>query len=279
MTKKYGWLAAALSVVLAGCGKQPVEEALSKNDRGAVAKALEAGGDVNATTSSGDTPLLMATRLGQSSSAQGLIENGADLTARDQDGNRLRLDFDVGLGALGSDSSKASGRFALTSALRFNPSTRGLHLQDPRIENVDVPALGGAMNASARAMLNSWLAEYAREEPVYRLDNSLTRDSGRYVWEVPDENLWKFYVRARAVDKASNTGEHIWSQKDSDGKDKPAEVIVDLETPAASINKVRGGNTPKSGGGSDTAPKLPGTGTGTDLPKPTGGTPPLPELP
>ena len=29
------------------------------------------------------------------------------------------------------------------------------------------------MNSSARAMLNSWLAEYAREEPVYRLDNSL----------------------------------------------------------------------------------------------------------
>lgn len=117
-------------------------------------------------------------------------------------------------------------------------------------------------------------------EIKYRLDNNLTRDSGRYVWEVPDENLWKFYVRARAVDKASNTGEHIWGQKDTDGKDKPTEVIVDLETPAASINKVRGGNTPKTGGGTDTAPKLPGgTGTGTDLPKPTGGTPPLPELP
>jgi len=90
-----------------------------------------------------------------------------------QDGNRLRLDFDLGLGALGSDSSKSSGHFALTSALRFDPSTRGLHLQEPKIEQVDVPALGGAMTTSARALLNSWLAEYAREEPVYRLDNSL----------------------------------------------------------------------------------------------------------
>ena len=90
-----------------------------------------------------------------------------------QDGNRLRLDFDVGLGALGSDSSKASGRFALTSALRFDPSTRGLHLLDPRIEQVDVPALGGVMNASSRALLNSWLSEYAREEPFYRFGNSL----------------------------------------------------------------------------------------------------------
>lgn len=88
-------------------------------------------------------------------------------------GGRLRLDFDVGLGALGSDSSRPSGHFALTSALRFDPTTRGLHLQDPTIEQVNVPALGGMMNSSTRGLLNSWLADYARDEPVYRLDNSL----------------------------------------------------------------------------------------------------------
>jgi len=87
--------------------------------------------------------------------------------------NRLRLDFDLGLGALGSDSSQPTGRFALTSALRFDPNTRGLHLQDPVIENVDVATLGGVMNASSRGLLNLWLADYAREEPVYRFDNSL----------------------------------------------------------------------------------------------------------
>ena len=41
-----------------------------------------------------------------------------------------------------------------------------------RIVSVDVPALGGVMNDSARAALNSWLLDYAREEPVYRLDDS-----------------------------------------------------------------------------------------------------------
>lgn len=86
---------------------------------------------------------------------------------------RLRLDFDLGLGALGSDSSRPTGRFALTSALRFDPSTRGLHLQEPAIEHVDVRALGGVMNATSRQMLNSWLVDYARDEPVYRFDNSL----------------------------------------------------------------------------------------------------------
>jgi hypothetical protein len=90
-----------------------------------------------------------------------------------QGSNRLRLDFDLGIGALGSDSSRPSGHFALTSALRYDPTTRGLHLQDPMIEQVNVPSLGGMMNSSARGLLNNWLAGYARDEPVYRFDNSL----------------------------------------------------------------------------------------------------------
>jgi hypothetical protein len=68
-------------------------------------------------------------------------------------------------------------------------------------------------------------------EIKYRLDNNLSRTSGRYSWEVPDEKVWKFWVRARAVDKAANVGEHMW----------PQEVIVDLEKPSATIDRVRGG--------------------------------------
>lgn len=90
-----------------------------------------------------------------------------------QGSSRLRLDFDLGIGTLGSDSSRPSGHFALTSALRYDPSTRGLHLQDPAIEHIDVPSMGGVMNSTARGLLNNWLADYARDEPVYRFDNSL----------------------------------------------------------------------------------------------------------
>lgn len=79
-------------------------------------------------------------------------------------------------------------------------------------------------------------------EIKYRLDNNLTRTTGRYAWEVPDEKVWKFWVRARAVDKAANIGEHVWQQ----------EVIVDLEKPQATIDRVRGGTpAPK------TAPEKP----------------------
>ena len=85
---------------------------------------------------------------------------------------RLRMDLDIGIGGLGQDSRAPSGHFALESGLRFDAGTHGLHLDNPEIVLVDVPTLGGMMNNSARSMLNAWLLDYAREEPVYRLDDS-----------------------------------------------------------------------------------------------------------
>ncbi|MCS7020235.1 MAG: hypothetical protein NZU63_00230 [Gemmataceae bacterium] len=82
-------------------------------------------------------------------------------------------------------------------------------------------------------------------EIKYRLDNLPNSSVGRYVWEVPDQQLWKFWIRARAVDKAANTTEFVW----------PQEVIVDLEKPSATINKVRSSR--------------PGGATGPDTPPPT----------
>jgi hypothetical protein len=87
--------------------------------------------------------------------------------------HRLRLDFDVGVGTLGSHPSQSSGHFAVASGLRFDPGTRGLHLDQPTLESVDMPTLGGAMNATGRDLVNRWLADYARDEPVYRFDDSL----------------------------------------------------------------------------------------------------------
>jgi hypothetical protein len=76
-------------------------------------------------------------------------------------------------------------------------------------------------------------------EIKYRLDNNLTKETGRYVWEVPDTDLWKFWVRIRATDKAANTGEHVWDR----------EVVIDLTTPAAGVQGVRPGKGPAGGPG------------------------------
>jgi hypothetical protein len=99
-----------------------------------------------------------------------------------QGSSRLQLDFDIGVGGLGRDSRQPAGHFALQSGLRFDSSTRGLHLDNPAIIQVNVPALGGMMNDNARSALNRWLVDYARDEPVYQLDNDLLgRMAGRRI--------------------------------------------------------------------------------------------------
>lgn len=90
-----------------------------------------------------------------------------------QGSTRLRLDFDVGFGALGADARTPSGHIAVASGLRFNPQTRGLHLDNPSLESMEAPKLGGVLGASGRDLVNRWLQHYARDEPVYQLDDSV----------------------------------------------------------------------------------------------------------
>ncbi len=87
-------------------------------------------------------------------------------------GGRLHLEFDMGMTGMGTGNRDPSGHVVVESGLRFDAATHGLHMDNPEITDVDVPALGGAMSGTARAMLNSWLLDYARQEPVYRLDDS-----------------------------------------------------------------------------------------------------------
>ena len=95
-----------------------------------------------------------------------------------QGSQRLRLDFDVGFGAMGRDSHAPAGHFAVASGLRYDFNTRGLHLDQPTLESIDVPSMGGALNANGRDLVNRWLADYARDEPVYRFDDSLLQRLG-----------------------------------------------------------------------------------------------------
>ena len=98
--------------------------------------------------------------------------------------DRLQMDFDVGIGGFGMTSGTVAGHVALQSGLRFDPQTRGLHLSEPALTDVDIPVLGGRMGDTTRGALNQWLADYAREEPVYRLDdNAWGRLAGRTIGE------------------------------------------------------------------------------------------------
>lgn len=89
-----------------------------------------------------------------------------------QGDTRLRLEFDIGMGALGSEGAP-TGHLALASGLRYDPSTQGLHLVDPDLQQFDLPGSGALLKGGARGVVNGLLAEYARSEPVYRLDPDL----------------------------------------------------------------------------------------------------------
>lgn len=89
--------------------------------------------------------------------------------------NRLRLDMDIGFRGLGSDGGSPVGRFAVASGIRFDARTRGLHLADPSLEAIEIPRLGGALNSTGRDLVNRWLRDYARDEPVYTLDDVYAR--------------------------------------------------------------------------------------------------------
>lgn len=58
--------------------------------------------------------------------------------------SRLHLEFDTGFGVLRSDSRAPAGHVPVSSGLRYDVSERGLFLDAPTLESVDVPELGGA---------------------------------------------------------------------------------------------------------------------------------------
>jgi hypothetical protein len=84
--------------------------------------------------------------------------------------NRLHLDFDVGIDGLGMRGDTPAGHFAITSGLRYDTAKQALYLEEPSLESAELPLLGGRMNATGRDLINGWLRDYARTEPVYRLD-------------------------------------------------------------------------------------------------------------
>lgn len=87
--------------------------------------------------------------------------------------HRLRLDFDIGIGAPGRDSRVPAGHLALASGLRYDASSRGLHLDSPSIESLQLPDAGFALGTTGRELVDRWLQDYAAREPVYQFDDSL----------------------------------------------------------------------------------------------------------
>jgi hypothetical protein len=111
--------------------------------------------------------------------------------------------------------------------------------------------------------------EYSEDGQKWKPIAAKTANTGRYTWEITDKKLWKFFVRGSATDMAGNTKLVTYT----DDKNLPAPVLVDLDKPSGSVDKVNPNGPPSAqpipqGVSSDT-PGVGGGGvTGVSAPPP-----------
>lgn len=92
-------------------------------------------------------------------------------------GNRLNLAFDLAVATAGGAPSPI-GHVSLSSALRYDNARQGFFLDQPEIEDFQPAHSGARLDASTRELLNAWLVDYARKQPIYRIDPSIANLMG-----------------------------------------------------------------------------------------------------
>lgn len=152
------------------------------------------------TLASAATPSVLRFDAGQLQAAaqagfpmeESLLQGFASLTLSDPDvriptpGERVRLQMNYDI-ALTTGERLEYGNVVVSSGLRYDPATRGLHLVDPQLEHLGTGAGGRGLPGGSREVLQDLIREYARTRPLYRLSaeelaqvpGTLTADSLR----------------------------------------------------------------------------------------------------
>lgn len=83
-------------------------------------------------------------------------------------GDRVQMDlaYDVKLVTAGTAET---GRFTVSSGLRYDPATRGLHLSDPQLQDFQVRSSRAGLDEGTREVINGLMRDYARDRPLYQL--------------------------------------------------------------------------------------------------------------
>ena len=105
------------------------------------------------------------------------------LTARDPElsipatGERLNMGFSASASSPGGTDTPV-GRIVMSSGLRYDAQDNALYMDQPTVDDVQPAAQGQRIDEQTRVLLNLWLADYARKEPLYRLDPALMASLG-----------------------------------------------------------------------------------------------------
>ena len=105
------------------------------------------------------------------------------LTARDPElsipatGERLQMAFTASASSAGGADTPV-GRIRMSSGLRYDPAAYAIFLEQPALDDVQPASSGQRVDEQTRVLLNLWLADYARKEPLYKLDPAMIAQLG-----------------------------------------------------------------------------------------------------
>ncbi|RZA36106.1 MAG: DUF1439 domain-containing protein [Lysobacteraceae bacterium] len=122
------------------------------------------------------------------------------LTARDprltipESGDRLKMDFSASASSSGGADTPV-GRIVMSSGLRYDAQDNALYLDQPAVDDVQPATPGHRVDEQTRMLLNLWLSDYARKEPLYKLDPSLMATLGGVTVESTRIENGKIVVR------------------------------------------------------------------------------------
>jgi hypothetical protein len=105
------------------------------------------------------------------------------LTARDPElsipatGQRLQMAFTASASSAGGADTPV-GRIRMSSGLRYDPAAYAIYLEQPTLDEMQPASSGQRVDEQTRVLLNLWLADYARKEPLYELDPAMIAQLG-----------------------------------------------------------------------------------------------------
>lgn len=92
-------------------------------------------------------------------------------------GDRLHMAFDLALATAGGAPAPV-GHVSLSSALRYDTAKQGFFLDQPTIEDFKPANAGARLDGQTRQLVDMWLADYARKQPIYRIEPALAQMMG-----------------------------------------------------------------------------------------------------
>lgn len=105
------------------------------------------------------------------------------LTARNPElsiprqGNRLMMAFDASAASAGGADTPL-GRLHMSSGLRYDARATALYLDQPTLDELQPASAANQVDEQTRMLLNLWLTDYARKQPLYQLDPTLAASLG-----------------------------------------------------------------------------------------------------